>query len=146
MLIFLHQLSKEVRNCNRFLFFFSLKKYVLSQKRGLPKRGGFSAFPSKLFKKKWSQNHIFTHCRSSCQEVFCKKGALRNLAKFTGKHLWQSLSATLLKKRLWHRCFPVNFAKLLRTFFLIEQLRWLLLTLEFLKIVLSSMGSPKLQL
>ena len=23
--------------------------------------------------------------------------------------------ATLLKKKLWHRCFPVNFAKLLRT-------------------------------
>ena len=25
--------------------------------------------------------------------------------------------ATLLKRRLWHRCFPANFAKLLRTFF-----------------------------
>ena len=27
-------------------------------------------------------------------------------------------SATLLKKRLWHRCFPVSFAKFLRTPFL----------------------------
>ena len=27
-------------------------------------------------------------------------------------------AATLLKKRLWHRCFPVNFAKLLKTPFL----------------------------
>ena len=26
-----------------------------------------------------------------------------------------SFSATLLKKRLWHRCFPVNFTKFLRT-------------------------------
>ena len=26
--------------------------------------------------------------------------------------------ATLLKKRLWQRCFPVNFAKFLRTPFL----------------------------
>ena len=26
--------------------------------------------------------------------------------------------ATLLKKRLWHRCFPVNFAKFLRNLFL----------------------------
>ena len=26
-------------------------------------------------------------------------------------------SATLLKKKLWHRYFPVNFAKLFRTFF-----------------------------
>ena len=30
-------------------------------------------------------------CRSSRQEVFCKKGVLRNFAKFTGKHLCQSL-------------------------------------------------------
>ena len=34
---------------------------------------------------------------------------------------------TLLKKRLWHRCFPVNFAKFLRTPFLAEHLWWLLL-------------------
>ena len=69
--------------------------------------------------------------RNSRQEVFCKKGVLRNFAKFTGKHLCQSLffnkvaglrPATLLKKRLWHRCFPVNFAKFLRTPFLTEHL------------------------
>ena len=29
--------------------------------------------------------------RGSRPEVFCKKGALRNFAKFTGKHLCQSL-------------------------------------------------------
>ena len=47
----------------------------------------------------------------------------------TSKNLCQSLffnkiaglgPATLLKKRLWHRCFPVNFAKFLRTPFFIE--------------------------
>ena len=56
--------------------------------------------------------------------MFRKKGVLRNFAKFTGKHMYQSLfliklkglgPATLLKKRLWHRYFPVNFAKFLRT-------------------------------
>ena len=31
-------------------------------------------------------------------------------------------SATLLKKRLWHSCFPVNFAKFLRTPSFIEHL------------------------
>ena len=55
------------------------------------------------------------------------KRVLKNFAKFKGKHLCQSLffaqvaglsPATLLKKRLWHRCFPVNFAKFLRTPFL----------------------------
>ena len=35
--------------------------------------------------------------------------------------------ATLLKKRLWHRYFPVNFAKIWRTYFHIEHLCWLLL-------------------
>ena len=60
--------------------------------------------------------------RSNHQRCSIKKGVLRNFAKFTGKHLCQSLffnkvaglrPATLLKKRLWHRCFPVNFAKFL---------------------------------
>ena len=60
----------------------------------------------------------------------------QNFAKFTGKHLRQSLflnkaaglrPATLFKERLRHRCFPVNFAKVLRTLIFIEHLRWLLL-------------------
>ena len=77
-------------------------------------------------------------CGSSRPEVFCKKGVLRNFAKFTGKHLCQSLffnkvaglrPATLLKKSLWHRCFPVNFVNFLRTPFYIEHLWWLLLAL-----------------
>ena len=37
------------------------------------------------------------------------------------------LLAVLLKKRLWQRCFLVNFAKFLRTLFFIEHLRSLLL-------------------
>ena len=65
--------------------------------------------------------------RSSHQRCSMKKGVLRNFTKFTGKHLCQSLffnkvtglrPATLLEKRLWHRCFPVNFVKFLRTPFL----------------------------
>ena len=65
--------------------------------------------------------------RSSRLEVFCKKGVLRNFTKFTGKRLCQSLifnkvaglrPANLVKKRIQHRCSPVNFAKFLRTPFL----------------------------
>ena len=68
--------------------------------------------------------------RSSRPEVFCKKGVLRNFKKFTEKRLCQSLlPSTLLKKRLQHRCFPVNFVKFLRTAFFIEHLWWLLLEL-----------------
>ena len=51
-------------------------------------------------------------------EVFCKRGFLKNFAKFTGKYLCQSPGpATLWKRRLRHRCFPENFAKLLRKLF-----------------------------
>ena len=64
---------------------------------------------------------------SSAIETIILEEVLRNFKKFTGKHLCQSLffnkvaglrPATLLKKRLWHRCFPVNFVKFLRTPFL----------------------------
>ena len=44
-----------------------------------------------------------------------------------------SSSQLYFNKRLWDRCFPVNFGKFLRTYFLIEQLWWLLL--NFTKIV-----------
>ena len=57
--------------------------------------------------------------RSSCSEVFCKKGVLEKFAKFTEKHLCQRL-ATLLKKRLWHTCFLVNFEKFIKTPFLLN--------------------------
>ena len=60
------------------------------------------------------------------------KKRLKNFSKFTGKHLCQSLffnkvaglrSSTLLKKRLWHRCFHKNFEKFLKTPFFTEHLR-----------------------
>ena len=57
--------------------------------------------------------------RSSRLEVFCKKGVLKNFADLR--------PATLLKKRLWHRCFPVSFGKFLRTPFLQNTPRGLLL-------------------
>ena len=69
--------------------------------------------------------------RSSHQWSSVKKGVLGNFAKFTGKPLCQSLffnkvagfrPEILLKKRLWHRRFPGNFAKFLRTPFFTEDL------------------------
>ena len=61
--------------------------------------------------------------RGSRAEVFCEKGVLKNFAKFKPA----SLPATSIKKRLWHRCFPVNFEKFVRTPFLSEHLGGLLL-------------------
>ena len=68
--------------------------------------------------------------------MFREKGVLRNFAKLTGKHLCQVVffnkvagpeRAALLKKRLRHSYFPVNFAKFLRASFLTKSLWWLLL-------------------
>ena len=64
--------------------------------------------------------NILFYFRSSRPEVLCKKGVLRNLTKFTGKHLCQGL--TLFKKSLLRRCFLVNFVKFLRTPFFTEHL------------------------
>ena len=69
---------------------------------------------------------VYRIFRSSRPEVFCKKGVLKSFAKFTEKLLCKSLflnkvadqwPATLFKKGLWNRCFPVDFAKFLRLFF-----------------------------
>ena len=72
--------------------------------------------------------------RSSRPKVFYKKGVLKNFTKFTGKHLCQRLFFNKVaglrlyqKKRLWHRCFLVNFVKFLRTPFYTEHLWWLVL-------------------
>ena len=63
-------------------------------------------------------------CRSSRSQMFFKIGVLRNFAIFTVKQLCWSLfliklqdrsSCNFIKKRLQHRCFPVNTANFLRT-------------------------------
>ena len=73
--------------------------------------------------------------RSSRPKVLLKIGVLKNFTKFTGKHLCQSLffkkvagvACNFIQKRLWQRCFPVNFAKFLGTPFSTEHLQGLLL-------------------
>ena len=46
------------------------------------------------------------------------KGVLRNFTKFFFNKVAGLMPATLLKKRLWHRCFPVNLEKFLKTLLL----------------------------
>ena len=58
---------------------------------------------------------------SSRPDVFCKKVLLKilpNSQENTCTRDFLPGPATLLKKSLWHRCFPVNFAKFLRAPFL----------------------------
>ena len=50
--------------------------------------------------------------RTSHSVVLSKIGILESFTKFAKQHLQ---AATLLKKRLWHMCFFVNFVKFLRS-------------------------------
>ena len=77
--------------------------------------------------------------RSSHRSCSIRKGVLRNFAKFAWNDLCQGLffdkvtglrPATLFKKELWCRVFPVNFAKFLRTLFLQSTPERLLLELQ----------------
>ena len=61
--------------------------------------------------------------------MFYKQGVLKNIIKFTGKHLCQSLffnkvagdaAPTLLKKRLWRRCFLCEFCEIFKNTYLKE--------------------------
>ena len=79
--------------------------------------------------KKSSFTHPPSYTEAVVQRCYVKKVFFNKVA---GLRL-----ATLLKKRIWHWCFPVNFTKFLRTPFYIEHLWWLLLhilCLHFLRI------------
>ena len=65
----------------------------------------------KPIQKKLLSKFLKTDRKKTCVEVFI----------FVGLR-----PATLLKKRLRHKCFPVNFSKFLKTHFFTELLRWLL--------------------
>ena len=58
--------------------------------------------------------------------MFFNIGVLTNLVVFTGKGL---KDCNFIKKRLQHRCFPVNIVKFLRTAFYTEHLRGCFCTL-----------------
>ena len=91
--------------------------------------GQFDPLPS-LFSVKNSKTlrlnfYVILHppSRSSRSQMLFKIGAFKKFAIFTGKHLCQILffnkvaglrPTNLLKKRPWHKCFPVNFAKFLK--------------------------------
>ena len=76
--------------------------------------------------------------RGSCPEVFCKKGVLRNFAKFTSQEntcarvsFLINLQADFIKKQtLTQVFFPLNLVKFLRTPFITEYFRWLLLNIQ----------------
>ena len=81
-----------------------------------------------FLKMRYSVKKVFLKMRCSVKkgvlknEVFCKKGVLKNEV-FCKKGVLKAANltlTTLLKKRLWHRCFPVKFVKFSRIYFLLN--------------------------
>ena len=111
--------------CENWILFYSTEtKLVWVMKQLIAKA---VAQRCSVKKVKFTEKHL-------CQSLFCNKVAglchIENSPLICSSNLHWSIwlrPSALLKKRLWHRCFLVNFAKLLRTPFLTEQLRWLLL-------------------
>ena len=69
----------------------------------------------------------FSMCSEAVTQRCSVKKVFLEISQNSQENTCGPKPATLLKKKLWHRCFPVNFAKFLRTPFLTEYLRWLLL-------------------
>ena len=61
----------------------------------------------------------------------------KNNLEILGLKLLRLSPASLLKKRLWHRCFPVNFAKFLRATFLENTSKLLLLHIKTSQLIRS---------
>ena len=71
------------------------------------------------------QNVYDTHMEKLFYSIQYKNGCLATSDLF---HMFtQSIKFHSLKKRLWHRCFPIIFVKFVKTPFFTEHFRWLLL-------------------
>ena len=105
---------------------------ILSQNFSLP-----NCITRYSLKVKRSQITMFPHFRSSHPEVFCKKVVLKNLGKFTGKHLYRNLvfhkaagqTYKVIKKRTPTQALSCEFCQIFNNIFFIQHLRWLLFAL-----------------
>ena len=91
-------------------------------------RGTFSFCLSQIVREEvglsnryWNLNiHVWHKTRSSRQRCSVRKGILRNFAKFTGKHLCQSLSFS--KRETLAQVFSFEFCEISKNAFLTEHL------------------------
>ena len=125
-------ISKSCDQCSKSTFLLQL---TMLFRRTTMSQGRLNNLVLSIIYKEWWDDLNLATTESKFQkqplEVFYKKVVFENFAKFTGKHLCRRLffnktaglrPTTLLKKRLRHKCFPVNFAKCLRTPFFTEHL------------------------
>ena len=76
-----------------------------------------------------SARKVFLDISQNLQKNTCVRVSFLKELQAETCNFIEKWAVALLKRRLWHRCFLVNFAKFLRTTFLTEHLRWLLMKL-----------------
>ena len=82
-------------------------------------------FKTSLLKTNQENFGVF---RSSCVEVFCRKGVLRNFTKFKGKHLCTVfILINFIKKETLAQVFSCEIYEISKNTFLTEHRQWLLL-------------------
>ena len=128
LLLKLHKSSSSVDFIKKSLFnniaptFAKVKgKFINDNTKAIAEKEAMKNHPEAVVQR-CSVKKVFLEIPQNPQENTCSRVSFFN--KVGGLR-----PATLLKKRLWHRCFSVNFVKFLRTHFFIEHLRWLLLTI-----------------
>ena len=91
----------------------------------------FIAFFSKTFSSKNVVLGILVPLfPNSEQSQGCEKRTTPVLLRSSCPQVFLKILQTSLKKRLWQRCFTMNFPKFLRTPFFIDYLRWLFLAIQ----------------
>ena len=143
-LFFSGQVIKLTHFKPMFFFYTSQKRQDFWRFQGLQKQN---------IVLKWFHYLLFHDYRSSLQEVFCKKGVLKNFATSTEKHPCHSLffnkvacliplentrkslvfwffrcykASNFIKKEILSQVFSCEFCKMFQNTFFIEYLRWLL--------------------
>ena len=118
--------TKNVILDDRLIFIKAWTAWVHYLKSCLKTGSGFClfffSFNSKAATRGFLQKNIFLKNSQNSQENTCAR--VNFLIKFRGKAFYKR---ALLKKVLWHRCFPANFAKFSITSFLQRTSRPLLL-------------------
>ena len=109
--------TKITRNTDTF------QEVLAPEKTDILARNLCQKFNLEAVTQKCSVKKVFLKISQNSQENTCARVLFFN--KVAGIR-----AATLFNKRIWHRCYPVNFTKFLRTPFLTEQLRWPLLSIE----------------
>ena len=118
------KLFKQIKNCYHSLkILLSCSCSILKQSYSLSKIRTNSKFIkcAEAVTQICSVKKVFLTFLQNSQENTCARASFFN--KVLGL---RSEACNLIKNIIWHRDFPVNFAKFLKTYFLTEHLLWLL--------------------